>query len=549
MFLVFYISLVTSQEVQLYRETIKSENYSKEVKESLRLDYWAYPGVFAIDLYKRKPNSTTQQLDLEEFEIQEQDVLNTEGCYAQQRSINMMFQTRLQLGQQLSPDVYFTDVATAELFTRIYLVRNDFELFEIDLGVGLTSIDLNPVQKSFADLIPKGEVDIPIIIDDDGLNRVYILTENGAISFSTNKSISELEFQVETSFIKRTQITDTHYVPKIQLLIIGIGTDGIDIYDASTSKLIHRNQLDKSTLLLSTINVLSINIIGVSSNEMGDQLILLDKEYGLLFYSMKDINNPLYIYGIQITNARHFDHHGNTFFVVARTVTQQDYAVEIFVDLENRKHYFNTYYIDEMTINDVSVFDHYAILVGEDGHKIVYHSIYNDFIDEDFQIHTSFQENMTSDQIITSQYRLLVGLAKHSFKYFEIELEIPHINCRLDEVKSEYYWVVLNSTQCNQKQEKNDISPYSMCTVMQQFQFNALQVQGNYTLYSKYMLIAYVVFVVLVWATVLACALCKRWGYVVKMLTFKRKQKEVSEAYAPQDDVKDIKTVELTQSV
>ena len=34
---------------------------------------------------------------------------------------------------------------------------------------------------------------------------------------------------------------------------------------------------------------------------------------------------------------------------------------------------------------------------------------------------------------------------------------------------------------------------------------------------------AYVVFVVLVWATVLACALCKRWGYVVKMLTFKRK--------------------------
>mgnify|MGYP001810465304 CR=1 FL=1 len=54
------------------------------------------------------------------------------------------------------------------------------------------------------------------------------------------------------------------------------------------------------------------------------------------------------------------------------------------MDLENRKHYFNTYYIDEMTINDVSVFDHYAILVGEDGHKIVYHSIYNDFIDEDF---------------------------------------------------------------------------------------------------------------------------------------------------------------------
>lgn len=29
-----------------------------------------------------------------------------------------------------------------------------------------------------------------------------------------------------------------------------------------------------------------------------------------------------------------------------------------------------------MTINDVKVFEYYTILIGDDGHKIVYHSIY-----------------------------------------------------------------------------------------------------------------------------------------------------------------------------
>lgn len=30
-----------------------------------------------------------------------------------------------------------------------------------------------------------------------------------------------------------------------------------------------------------------------------------------------------------------------------------------------------------MTINDINVYDNYAILIGDDGHKIIYHSIYS----------------------------------------------------------------------------------------------------------------------------------------------------------------------------
>lgn len=34
-----------------------------------------------------------------------------------------------------------------------------------------------------------------------------------------------------------------------------------------------------------------------------------------------------------------------------------------------------------MVINGVNVFDKYGVLIGEDGHKIIYHSIYNGFLD------------------------------------------------------------------------------------------------------------------------------------------------------------------------
>jgi hypothetical protein len=49
----------------------------------------------------------------------------------------------------------------------------------------------------------------------------------------------------------------------------------------------------------------------------------------------------------------------------------------VFVNIHQRDYFYNTFYIDEMTINDVNVFKYYAVLIGDDGHKIVYHSIYS----------------------------------------------------------------------------------------------------------------------------------------------------------------------------
>lgn len=62
------------------------------------------------------------------------------------------------------------------------------------------------------------------------------------------------------------------------------------------------------------------------------------------------------------------------------------------MDLRTYQYYFNNFYIDELTVNSVAVFEHYAVLIGEDAHKIVYHSIYNEFVNEDLQPHFYFEE-------------------------------------------------------------------------------------------------------------------------------------------------------------
>jgi len=47
------------------------------------------------------------------------------------------------------------------------------------------------------------------------------------------------------------------------------------------------------------------------------------------------------------------------------------------VDFKNNEYYFNRFYRNEMLLFDVVVFDTYALLIGDDAHKIIYHSIYN----------------------------------------------------------------------------------------------------------------------------------------------------------------------------
>lgn len=85
-------------------------------------------------------------------------------------------------------------------------------MFEIDIDYGLKRIDLNPVQKSFRDLVEPTEFLVPYLVDDIGTRRVYAITANGGVSFDTTQSISDTEFRVEP-FQVRKNIHSVHYNP------------------------------------------------------------------------------------------------------------------------------------------------------------------------------------------------------------------------------------------------------------------------------------------------------------------------------------------------
>lgn len=92
---------------------------------------------------------------------------------------------------------------------------------------------------------------------------------------------------------------------------------------------------------------------------------------------------------IPLARAIAFAHNVQTFFFIAEAYNQE-YAVEVFVNFNDGSYYFNRYYEDEMQLNDVIIFPQYAILVGYDAHKLIYHSIYTGFIDKSLEHHAIF---------------------------------------------------------------------------------------------------------------------------------------------------------------
>jgi hypothetical protein len=64
--------------------------------------------------------------------------------------------------------------------------------------------------------------------------------------------------------------------------------------------------------------------------------------------------------------------------------------VEVFVNVSSKQFYFNRYYMDEMQIYDVAIYETYAILIGYDAHRVVYHSVFHGFQQDNLETHSYF---------------------------------------------------------------------------------------------------------------------------------------------------------------
>ncbi|CAD8126091.1 unnamed protein product [Paramecium sonneborni] len=555
-FLILYIQAKQIQQpsTRYINETIESGNYTRQAQEKLSIQYGAYPGVFAIDLHKRvNGNIGNQSYNLDDFEKVEEDSIGEYGCYAIQQNIEITYQLKLWLDKTgVTRDIYFTDLATSESSYRVYIARNDFKIFSINLDKGFYGISLDSQQQSFAELLdynPDDDFNHPFLIDDLGENRVFIITANGGASFNTNSQLALAQFKLETEVRKKNYIFNVHFNEKHKLIYVACGHEGLDVYKIDKNQLIFVSSISTTQL-----GIPYGQVIDVDSNG-DDRLYVLDKETGLRFYKIYNLDNGQinYLFTITISKTKSFDHFDSTFFIVAKTVNNQDFAVEVFVDFVNGDYFFNNYYIDEMTINDVNVFQYYAVLIGDDGHKIVQHSIYSGFLNEKLLSHTSFQD---PDLFKVKEYqyeeqeniniRLLVGIARYEFKYLTIRMNHPIVECTFPDADVNQYFVLLNSTNCKGKEETLNLwqSQFTLCNITHSFTFTTTEIPGNYYAYAYYTIAIYVLFVIIVWLIIFMYVCFKKWGHKISFLAWKKK---IVDSTAPYNQSFDVKEQELSE--
>lgn len=113
----------------------------------------------------------------------------------------------------------------------------------------------------------------------------------------------------------------------------------------------------------------------------GTRLYALDEKSGLYVYKIVGARLfTLLNFYIEVLNTQAFDFYENTFFIIANTQDNLPYALEIFVDFEAENYYINQVYSKDMDIYDVYVGKFYAILIGSDIHRVIYHSTYHKFL-------------------------------------------------------------------------------------------------------------------------------------------------------------------------
>jgi len=81
----------------------------------------------------------------------------------------------------------------------------------------------------------------------------------------------------------------------------------------------------------------------------------------------------------------------NTYFIIAETPNNIEYMMELFVDLVKVEYYVNRVFVDDFTFNDIEIMDNYAIIIGEDVHMVIRHSIFNGFIQENKELIRYFE--------------------------------------------------------------------------------------------------------------------------------------------------------------
>ncbi|CAD8070580.1 unnamed protein product [Paramecium sonneborni] len=471
MFIFYLFTIAKFQRIlepQLTRinEHIQHTEYNTNIGQTLLLQYNSYPGVYEMQLNK--------VIDDESFEMMPNttiDPFTLYDCYPYAR--RLVYQDLfLETFTTNSTNAYFTALFIENNY--VYATRSDnhFVVMEIDFD-GDTIKNFKKVKINKIPSI-KQESDAHQIVCNS--NYCIIFTLNDALLVNL---ISDQFTQLNLNNKQYPQ--HIHYCQKLQTLYAAYGREGIDVY------LFNNNE---DLQFLTNLNIEG-NFLEVLTNEESTQLYLLNGDSGLLIYEIFSINQYEDTgITVNLKNIVSFDFYQKTFIFVANTDSGDPYAIEVFLD--NNDYYFNRIYSKDMDIFDVYMGEHYAILIGQEIHRVIYHSIYNKYLNkidvplffedfglenvEEFKVKNKKLYNQNAFdfepfQKATIYYKqaFMVGISDNNINIFSIKSIFPWLQCRQPTTDTTHYSLIMNSTQCSAKESENDYSPFSQCVIYHNF--------------------------------------------------------------------------------
>jgi hypothetical protein len=85
--------------------------------------------------------------------------------------------------------------------------------------------------------------------------------------------------------------------------------------------------------------------VGSVITNIGTLLFALDYNTGLYVFDVKSpVDYAVRNFTVHLTRCKAFNFHQQTFFILASTLYQTDYAVEVFVDFVKGTYYLNKYH-------------------------------------------------------------------------------------------------------------------------------------------------------------------------------------------------------------
>ncbi|CAD8055443.1 unnamed protein product [Paramecium sonneborni] len=492
------------------------------------------PTIYDVDVFRNDEKGLGQQIEtpflsLDNQYLDEQQLDNDCVGLPKHPKLNEILSVNL-LDNTL--DIYYTDILSLPQFKKIFLLTDELELRQATLQYNNTQqpqwrVEVKNISYSLKTFYPQqiNYTNAYFACFNENQEKCLILSNYGGIWLDRNSEIEQPILKAEPVILQNKDLNKVSVFDRY--LAIANGNAGVDLY------LFQNNQLSQLLRISSQdLNQTSINIISLKLTK--NRLSILDEHTGLYIYDIID-NQVSLLLTLPYQRCVAFDHSENTYLLVAETPNNIEYMMEIFILPISKEYYINRIYVDDFSFRDIQIDDDYAIIIGEDVHLVVRHSIFNGFMKNNTDLVKTFFEDelirfeyLEMNQTFQTQFvetSYYIGLSKGSLHIWRFDDYNPVIICRFQYGTSQNYTIKANSSKC-ENHTNRDL--FEQCQITQYLFIQAsgplLESDSNYLIIGVCVSVAIVIFIIII-------LLCRKGRALAQKIQELKKQAEELKKY------------------